>query len=108
MDFRRVFGRPLEPVWTHLTRVGLYAPIFDPGYRNPPVRSSTLTNLYFAGNYRTHPSIASTGTALGSGIEAGEAILREHGQRSDLAELVRSFRLRAMPAESSAKARRAP
>jgi protoporphyrinogen oxidase len=105
-DFRRVFGRPLEPAWTHLTRVGLYAPFFDPGYRNPPVQSSTYANLFFAGNYRTYPSIASTGTALGSGIEAGEAILRAHGQGSDLTELVRSFRLRAMPVERSAGARR--
>ena len=45
-DFRRVFGRPLEPAWTHLTRVGLYTPIFAPGYRNPPVQSSTYANLY--------------------------------------------------------------
>ncbi len=107
-DFRRVFGRPLEPAWTHLTRVGLYAPIFDPGYRNPPVRSSTFANLYFAGNYRTYPSIASTGTALGSGIEAGEAILRAHELTSDLGELARSFRLRAMPVERPAEAPRRP
>ncbi|MET0153254.1 MAG: FAD-dependent oxidoreductase [Candidatus Binatia bacterium] len=107
-DFLRVFGSPLEPVWTHLTRVGLYAPIFDRGYRNLPVQSSTFANVYFAGNYRTHPSIVSTGTALGSGIETGEAILRAHGQRSDLAELARSYRLRAMPVESSAETRRHP
>lgn len=107
-DFRRVFGHPLEPIWTHLTRVGLYAPIFYRGYRNPPVRSATFANLFFAGNYRTHPSIASTGTALGSGLEAGRAILRAHGQETDLVELTSSFRLRSMPVERSVDARRGP
>ena len=102
-DFRRVFGLALEPAWTHLTRVALYAPIFERGYRNPPVQSSTFANLYFAGNYRTHPSIASTGTALGSGIEAAEAILRAHGQETDLTKLARSFRLRSMPVERPAE-----
>jgi hypothetical protein len=102
-DFHRVFGRALEPAWTHLTRVGLYTPIFERGYRNPPVQSSTFSNLYFAGNYRTHPSIASTGTALGSGIEAADAILRAHGRQSDLARLAGSFRLRSMPVERSAE-----
>jgi hypothetical protein len=81
----------------------LYAPIFERGYRNPPVQSSTFANLYFAGNYRTHPSIASTGTALGSGLEAGQSILRAHGQQSDLPKLASSFRLRAMPVERSAE-----
>jgi protoporphyrinogen oxidase len=98
-DFRAIFGWELEPRWTHLTRVPLYAPIFDPGYRNPPARSETFSNLYFAGNYRTHPSIASTGTALGGGIETAEAMLREHGGESDLGARVREFRLRAMPIE---------
>jgi protoporphyrinogen oxidase len=107
-DFRRVFGHPLEPIWTHLTRVGLYAPIFYRGYRNPPVRSSTFANLFFAGNYRTHPSIASTGTALGSGLEAGRAILRAHGEETDLVELTSSFRLRSMRVERSVDARRGP
>jgi hypothetical protein len=107
-DFSRVFGRPLAPAWTHLTRVGMYAPIFDRGYRNPPVRSSTFANLYSAGNYRTHPSIASTGTALGSGLEAGRAILRAHGRETDLAELASSFRLRSMPVERAVDARRDP
>jgi hypothetical protein len=91
-DFRAVFGFALEPKWTHLSRVGLYAPIFGPGYRNPPVRSVTFPNLWFAGNYRTHPSIASTGTALGSGVDAGAAILAETGARTDLAELIASHR----------------
>jgi hypothetical protein len=102
-DFRRVFGRALEPAWTHLTRVGLYAPIFESGFRNPPVQSSTFPNLYFAGNFRTHPSIASTGTALGSGIEAADAILRSQGQETDLSTLARSFRLRSMPVERPAE-----
>ncbi|MGH7803388.1 MAG: hypothetical protein ACREQJ_03500, partial [Candidatus Binatia bacterium] len=92
-------GRPLETRWAHLTRVPLYAPIFDPGYRNPPAKSATFSNLYFAGNYRTHPSIASTGTALGGGIETAEAMLEEHGGETDLGARVHAFRLRGMPIE---------
>src|SRR5206468_1049577 len=80
--------------------------IFQLSALNPSIGTPGETCLNFAGNYRTHPSIASTGTALGSGIEAGETILRAHGQGSDLAELARSFRLRSMPAERSGKPRR--
>jgi uncharacterized protein with NAD-binding domain and iron-sulfur cluster len=63
----------------HLSRIPLYSPIFTRNYRNPPPRSTTFSNVHFAGNYRTHPSVASTGTALQSGLECAERILREHG-----------------------------
>ena len=73
----------LEMVWSRLTRLPMYSPRFLTGYRNPPVRSTTFHNVYFAGNYRTFPSISTTGTALGSGIDAGEAILADHGQAAE-------------------------
>ena len=79
-DFARVFGRPLVPLWTKIVRVPMYSPIFHHQFRNPPVRSCTWNNVYFAGNYRTFPSVASTGTALESGLEAAEAILRDYSQ----------------------------
>ena len=91
-DFRQIFGFELEIAWSRLMRLPMYSPRFVTGYRNPPVRSTTFRNVYFAGNYRTFPSIATTGTALGSGIEAGEAILADHGQASDLAASVSVFR----------------
>jgi protoporphyrinogen oxidase len=96
-DFRRVFGRSLDPFWSNVARVPMYSPVFDRGYRNPPARSATWRNVYFAGNYRTFPSIASTGTALGSGLEAGAAILRDHGGATDLPDAVRRFRLHSLP-----------
>lgn len=96
-DFRKVLGAPLEPFWTNVARVPMYSPVFDRGYRNPPARSATWRNVYFAGNYRTFPSIASTGTALGSGLEAGGAILQDHGGSSDLSDAVRRFRVHALP-----------
>jgi protoporphyrinogen oxidase len=96
-DFRRLFGFELRPVWSRLMRLPLYSPVFDRGYVNPPVRSTTVGNVYFAGNYRTFPSIASTGTALGSGVEAAARLLAEHGCDSRLPEAIRSFRLRSMP-----------
>ncbi len=96
-DFARVLGFPLEPFWTHVTRVPMYSPIFFRDYRNPPLRSASMSNVRFAGNYRTFPSVASTGTALYSGLECAEAMLGERGERSDLMGEVKGFRLRAMP-----------
>jgi hypothetical protein len=96
-DFRAVFGRDLEPFWTHVARVPMYSPVFGRHFRNPPLRSASWRNVRFAGNYRTFPSILSTGTALGSGIETGTAILAEHGMTTDLSESVARFRLKEMP-----------
>jgi protoporphyrinogen oxidase len=97
-DFRSVFGVSLEPDWTHLARVPMYSPVFDRGYRNPPVRSASWDNVYFAGNYRTFPSIVSTGTALRSGLEAGQAVLQDQGGTSDLVDAAARFPFRGMAA----------
>lgn len=91
-DFRAIFGFDLDPHWTNIARIPMYSPVFTRGYRNPPPRSSTLGNVYFAGNYRTFPSIVSTGTALWSGLETADVILQEHGLPADLAHAARSFR----------------
>ncbi|HEY3216384.1 MAG TPA: FAD-dependent oxidoreductase [Candidatus Eisenbacteria bacterium] len=96
-DFRAVFGFEFEPLWTHVARVPMYSPVFLRDYRNPPIRSLTLRNVYFAGNYRTFPSAATTGTAMWSGLEAAEAILRDGGRSSPMIPAVTSFRLRSMP-----------
>jgi protoporphyrinogen oxidase len=98
-DFEKIFGQELRPRWSRVSRIPRYSPVFIPGYRNPPVRSATWRNVYFAGNYRTFPSIASTGTALWSGVEAADEILREHDLRSELPAEIERFRLRSMPAE---------
>ena len=91
-DFRAIFGFDLEPHWTNIARVPMYSPVFTRGYRNPPPRSSTLSNVYFAGNYRTFPSIVSTGTALASGLETAEVMLADHGLKPGLAAAARSFK----------------
>jgi protoporphyrinogen oxidase len=96
-DFRTVFGFDLEPFWTHVARVPMYSPVFGRGFRNPPVRSASWDNVYFGGNYRTFPSIVSTGTALGSGLETAGAVLTDMGKRSDLRAAAAAFRLSAMP-----------
>jgi protoporphyrinogen oxidase len=90
-DFAKVFGHELQPSWTHISRLPMYSPVFSREYRNLPVRSETWRNVYFAGNYRTFPSVASTGTALGSGLEAAQAILEEDGRTSDLFSEARAF-----------------
>jgi len=76
-DAREVLGLDLDPRWVNISRVANYSPIFDKDYRNPPVRSVNLENLYFAGNFRTYPAVASTGTALASGTDAGRVVLAD-------------------------------
>jgi protoporphyrinogen oxidase len=98
-DLEAVLGCSLEPSWVRIARVPMYSPIFHRGYRNPPVQSARFTNMYFAGNYRTFPSVASTGTALYSGLQTGCEILRQHAQQSDILERIASFRLTSMPRE---------
>ena len=83
-DFREIFGFELSPFWVNVARIPMYSPVFDRDYRNPPVRSETWRNVYFAGNYRTFPSVASTGTALASGLEAARAVLADHAQEGAL------------------------
>jgi hypothetical protein len=96
-DFRAVFGFELETFWTQVSRVPMYSPVFGRGFRNPPIRSASWENVYFGGNYRTFPSIVSTGTALGSGLATGAAVLGDLGRRTDLPARASSFRLAAMP-----------
>ena len=96
-DFQRATGEKLDPHWTHVSRVPLYAPAYVDRYRNPPVRSTTHRNLWFAGNYRAHPTPASTGTAMASGFEAARDLLRAEGLDTDLPERADAFRLAGMP-----------
>jgi protoporphyrinogen oxidase len=102
-DFREVFGFELQPFWTHISRVPMYSPVFDRGFRNPPMISASWGNVYFAGNYRTFPSIVSTGTALGSGVATGSELLRDLGKASDLPQSIANFRLRSMPRANTIK-----
>ena len=96
-DFQRVFGAELDPLWSHVARVPMYSAVFGPGFRNMPVRSTGWPNLYFAGNYRTFPSIVSTGTALASGLEAAAVLLADRGERTDLPERAAAFHPASMP-----------
>lgn len=96
-DFRAIFGFDLEPFWTNVARVPMYSPVFVRGFRNPPARSVSWENVYFAGNYRSFPSIVSTGTALGSGLETGAALLADLGLRTRLPAEAAGFRLTRMP-----------
>jgi protoporphyrinogen oxidase len=91
-DFKAVFGFDLDPFWVKLSRVPMYSPVTTRSFRNPPVRSAHFGNVYFAGNYRTFPSILSTGTALASGVEAARALLRDRGTDTPLPEEIAAFR----------------
>lgn len=96
-DYRRIFARELDPAWYHVARIPMYAPAFVRGYRNPPVRSATHANVYFAGNYCSHPTVASTGTAIASGFQAARALLRDAGADTDLPETAAAFQLASLP-----------
>ena len=96
-DFRSVFGFDLDPFWTHVSRVPMYSPVFSRTFRNAPIRSTSWRNVYFAGNYRTFPSIVSTGTALGSGVGAASALLQNDGKSTELPASIARFRSRSMP-----------
>jgi protoporphyrinogen oxidase len=96
-DFRAVFGFDLQPFWTHIARVPMYSPIFRRHYQNLPVRSVTWRNVYFAGNYRTFPSVVSTGTAMRSGLETAHAILGDLGTPTPLLDAATGYRLPGMP-----------
>ncbi|MDH3786820.1 MAG: FAD-dependent oxidoreductase, partial [Acidobacteriota bacterium] len=95
-DFEELFGAPLVTDWSRLVRVPMYSPIFHRDYRNPPIRSETYRNVWFAGNYLTHPSIASTGTALLSGVRTAEALIGDDREASPLSAAIVRFRLRGM------------
>jgi len=96
-DFHKVFRFELEPFWTHVSRVPMYSPVFSRTFHNPPIQSTSWKNVYFAGNYRTFPSIVSTGTALGSGVATASALLQEQGRSTELPGAIARFRLRSMP-----------
>jgi protoporphyrinogen oxidase len=90
-DFRQIFGFDLDPFWTNVARVPMYSPVLTRGYRNVPLRSTAFSNVWFAGNYRSFPSIVSTGTALRSGLETGAALLAEAGRSSQWATRAATF-----------------
>jgi hypothetical protein len=70
----------------------MYSPVFLRDYRNPGLHSTRFRNLYFAGNFCTFPSVASTGTALHSGLEAARLLLNGGARQDDIAEAAQRFR----------------
>jgi protoporphyrinogen oxidase len=91
-DFSRILGWKLEPSWIKLSRVPIYSPIFVKDYQAPPVKSTFARNVYFAGNYSGPPSIASTGSAMRSGLETADRILADHGRRSTVMSRASAYR----------------
>jgi protoporphyrinogen oxidase len=92
-DYRAIFDVDLAIEWAHLSRVPAYSPVFTANYRNPDIRSSVWANLYLTGNYRSYPSVASTGTALRAGLETGGAVIEN--SRTEQSRTVVPFRRKA-------------
>ena len=76
-DIKSIFGEPLVISWKKLFRIPYVSAKYRQGYVNPPVRTS-VSGLYLAGNYRSYPSVTSTGTAFKTGEEAAEAIVHDY------------------------------
>ena len=91
-DFRELFGGNLNPRWTQVNRLPMYSPVFFRGYRNPGPHSTRFRNLYFAGNFCTFPSVASTGTALYSGLEAARVLLGGGAGQENVMQAAERFR----------------
>ncbi|MGI9290622.1 MAG: FAD-dependent oxidoreductase, partial [Gammaproteobacteria bacterium] len=92
-DFKRIFGFELKARWFNIERIPEYSPILFTNFQNPAAKSGSFSNTYFAGNYRSFPSIVSTGSALASGVGTGELILQDHSQSSSLMSRIDSFRM---------------
>jgi hypothetical protein len=75
-DFATIFGFELEEKWYRCFKIPTYSPVFTREYANPPEQSDLWGNLFLCGNFRTFPSVASTGTALQSGLDTAERALR--------------------------------
>ncbi len=80
-DFHTRFGIRLKPAWAHTSQIPFYSPVFVKGYKNPPETSPIYKNLRFAGNFRTFPVLATTGSAMGSGWSVGRTVCRALGAR---------------------------
>ena len=76
-DFEAIFGIRLEPRWAHVAQIPYYSPVFVRGYQNPAPRSPFVPNLYFAGNFLTCPTLASTGSAMDSGFGTAAGVIRD-------------------------------
>lgn len=73
-DFARTFGRAPAVRWAKLSRIPAYAPVAVAGYSNPAQRSPVWPGLYLAGNHCTFPEVPTTGSAIESGLAAGQAL----------------------------------
>lgn len=62
--------------WWHTSKIKHAQPLFRVGYRCPPIRSKVIPNLFYAGIYRKFPQTRTMHTALQSGEEAAEEILK--------------------------------
>jgi protoporphyrinogen oxidase len=91
-DHREIFGESLRARWIQVNRIPRYSPVFFRGYRNPSQRSARFRNLYFAGNFCTFPSVATTGTALYSGLEAARAVLGPGAGHENILRSAQQFR----------------
>jgi protoporphyrinogen oxidase len=89
-DHRALFGSEMVAEWEVVNKVSLYSPVLHLDYKNPPLRSTSHPEVFFAGNYRTFPSIVSTGTAMASGFETAAAMLAIMNRASP--ELVTGWR----------------
>lgn len=62
--------------WWHTFKIKYAQPLFRIGYKSPPIQSRALPNLFYAGVYRMFPQTRTMHTALQSGEETADVVLR--------------------------------
>jgi protoporphyrinogen oxidase len=72
-EYKEIYGEELKINWYKINRIPYVSAKFVKGYRNPAIQTK-IDNLLLAGNYRSYPSVTSTGTAIQTGIEAAELL----------------------------------
>ena len=74
-EYKEIYGEELKYNWYKINRIPYVSAKFVKGYKNPKIQTK-INNLLLAGNYRSYPSVTSTGTAIQTGIEAAELLLK--------------------------------
>lgn len=72
VDLENMLGKDINFNWFKVTKINATSPIFLKGYKNYESRYNK--NLYFAGIYKTFPSLSSTGTAIEDGKKVAKLI----------------------------------
>lgn len=73
-EYEEIYNEELKINWYKINRIPYVSAKFVKGYKNPKIQTK-IPNILLAGNYRSYPSVTSTGTAIQTGNEASELLI---------------------------------